>query len=50
MIKRMLVVDGANGIELVISQEMAIRASTEKIYIVDKAPLQEQYAHQYFER
>ena len=45
MMKRMLVVGGANGIGLAIAQEMANRAVTEKVYIVDKAPLQEQYAH-----
>lgn len=46
MIRRMLVVGGANGIGLAIAQEMANRATTEKVYVVDKAPLQEQYAHQ----
>ena len=45
MMKRMLVVGGANGRGLAIAHEMASRASTEKVYIVDKAPLQEQYAH-----
>ena len=46
MIRKMLVVGGANGIGLAIAQVMANRATTEKVYIVDKAPLQEQYAHQ----
>ena len=46
MMKRMLVVGGANGIGLSIAQEMAHRESTEKVYVVDKAPLQEQYNHQ----
>lgn len=46
MIRRMLVVGGANGIGLAIAQEMANRATTEKVYVVDKAPLQEQYAQQ----
>lgn len=46
MIRRILVVGGANGIGLAITQEMANRATTEKVYVVDKAPLQEQYAHQ----
>lgn len=39
MIKRLLVVGGANGIGLAIAQEMAHRQSTEKVYIVDKASL-----------
>jgi len=42
----MLVVGGANGIGLAIAEEMANRATTEKVYVVDKAPLQERYAHQ----
>lgn len=46
MIRRMLVVGGANGIGLAIAHEMANRATTEKVYIVDKALLQNQYAHQ----
>ena len=45
MIKRILVVGGANGIGLAIAQEMANRESTEKVYVVDKAPLMEEYAH-----
>lgn len=45
MIKRILVVGGANGIGLAIAQEMAGRDTTEKVYVVDKAPLKEQYAH-----
>ena len=45
MIKRILVVGGANGIGLAIAHEMASRESTEKVYIVDKAPLLEEYAH-----
>lgn len=45
MIKRILVVGGANGIGLSITQELAKREETEQIYIVDKAPLQEEYAH-----
>ena len=42
-------VGGANGIGLAIVQEMANRATTEKVYVVDKAPLQKQYAHQKIE-
>lgn len=45
MIKRILVVGGAGGIGLAIAEEMAHREGTEKVYVVDKAPLQEQYAH-----
>lgn len=45
MIKRILVVGGAGGIGLSIAEEMAQREGTEKVYVVDKAPLQEQYAH-----
>lgn len=43
MMKRMLVVGGANGIGLAIAQEMAGRVTTEKVYIVDKAQLQLEY-------
>ena len=43
--KRMLVVGGANGIGLAIAQEMARRNTTEKVYIVDKAKLLDEYAH-----
>lgn len=45
MIKRMLVVGGANGIGLSIATELANRDTTEQIYVVDKAPLHERYAH-----
>lgn len=45
MIKRILVVGGANGIGLAIANELACRESTEKVYVVDKAPLQEQFTH-----
>lgn len=45
MIKRFLVVGGANGIGLAIAHEMANRDSTEKVYVVDKAPLMVEYAH-----
>ena len=45
MIKRILVVGGANGIGLAIAHEMANRESTEKVYVVDKAPLMKEYAH-----
>ncbi len=45
MIKRILVVGGANGIGLAIAHELALRESTEKVYIVDKSPLEECNAH-----
>ncbi len=45
MIKRILVVGGAGGIGLAIAEEMASREETEKVFVVDKAPLLEQYAH-----
>ncbi len=45
MIKRVLVVGGASGIGLSIAEELAGRESTEKVYVVDKAPLMEQYTH-----
>ena len=49
MIKRILVVGGANGIGLSIATEFAKRAEVEKIYIVDKAPLSEEFANSKFE-
>lgn len=45
MIKKILVVGGANGIGLSIAHELAKRETIESIYIVDKAPLQETYMH-----
>lgn len=45
MIKRILVVGGANGIGLSIAHEMANRENTEKVYVVDKAPLMDEYVH-----
>lgn len=49
MIKRILVVGGANGIGLSIATELAKRNSVEKVYIVDKAPLAEEYNNTKFE-
>jgi len=43
MIHRLLVVGGANGMGLAIAKEMASRSTTEKVYIVDKAQLAEEY-------
>ena len=45
MIKRLLVVGGANGIGLSIALEMAARETTEKIFVVDKAPLKDEYSY-----
>lgn len=45
MMKRILVVGGANGIGLAIAHEMASRENTEKVYVVDKAPFMEEYTH-----
>lgn len=49
MIKRVLIVGGANGIGLSIATELAKRAEIEKIYIVDKAPLSEEFSNSKFE-
>lgn len=49
MIKRILIVGGANGIGLSIATEIAKRVEVEKVYIVDKAPLSEEYANFKFE-
>ena len=45
MIKRILVVGGANGIGLSIAQELVNRKATEIVYIVDKSPLAEELRH-----
>lgn len=45
MIKKIIVVGGANGIGLAIAHELAKRETTEKVYVVDKALFHEQYAH-----
>ena len=37
--KRVLVVGGANGIGFSIANQLLIREETEKVYIIDKAPL-----------
>lgn len=47
--KKALVVGGANGIGLSIATELAQRESVEKVYIVDKSPLSEEYANPKFE-
>lgn len=47
--KNTLVVGGANGIGLSIATELAKRSDVEKIYIVDKAPLSEEFTNDKFE-
>lgn len=47
--KRALVVGGANGIGLSIATELAARQDVEKIYIVDKAELADEYMNAKFE-
>lgn len=47
--RKALVVGGANGIGLSIATVLANRADVEKIYIVDKASLAEEYANEKFE-
>lgn len=49
MIRRILVVGGANGIGLSIATELAKRDGIEKVYIVDKAPLAEAFQNPKFE-
>lgn len=49
MMKRILIVGGANGIGLSIAVLLASRPETEKVYIVDKAPLAEEYHYQKIE-
>lgn len=44
--RRILIVGGANGIGLSIAQVLCHRSETEKVYIVDKAPLAEHYKHE----
>lgn len=47
--KNALVVGGANGIGLSIATELANRSDIEKVYIVDKAPLSEEFTNSKFE-
>ena len=47
--KKALVVGGANGIGLSIATELANRTDVEKVYIVDKASVSEEYADEKFE-
>lgn len=41
--KRVLVVGGANGIGLSIAKQLTANEETDKVYIIDKAPLTEEY-------
>lgn len=43
MIRRILIVGGANGIGLAIAKELAKKETCEKVYIVDKSPLAKEY-------
>lgn len=45
MIKKILVVGGANGIGLSVATLMARRDSVQQVYVVDKAPLAVSYRH-----
>lgn len=49
MIRRALIVGGANGIGLSIAKLLASRPTTEKVYIVDKSPLAEEYREEKIE-
>ena len=49
MIRRILIVGGANGIGLSIAVNLTAMDSVEKIYIVDKVPLSEEYHHKKIE-
>jgi len=49
MMKRVLIVGGANGIGLSIAKVLTSRTETEKVYIVDKAPIAEEYKEQKIE-
>ena len=41
--KRILVVGGANGIGLSIAKQLTLRDDVDKVYIIDKAPLTQEY-------
>ena len=47
--KRILIVGGANGIGLSIAKVLTAKAETEKVYIVDKAPLSAEYKEEKIE-
>lgn len=43
MMKRALIVGGANGIGLSLAMQLSLEDNVEKVYIVDKAPLEKEY-------
>ena len=47
--RRALIVGGANGIGLSIATELAVRDDVEKIYIVDKSPVSDEFRRDKFE-
>ena len=47
--KRILIVGGANGIGLSMARVLAERTETEKVYIIDKAELAEEFQHKKIE-
>jgi len=49
MLKRVLIVGGANGIGLSIAKILAKRECTERVYIVDKSPLEQEYQEEKIE-
>lgn len=49
MMKRVLIVGGANGIGLSIAKVLSSRTETERVYIIDKAPLLEEYKEEKIE-
>ena len=49
MMKRVLIVGGANGIGLSIAKVLASRTETERVYIIDKAPLLDEYKEEKIE-
>ena len=49
MMKRVLIVGGANGIGLSIAKVLSSRAETERVYIIDKAPLLDEYKEEKIE-
>lgn len=47
--KRTLVIGGANGIGLAIAKELAAKEECEKVYVVDKSPIAEEYKEEKIE-